>query len=533
MPLELRAALEVGTAISPDGRYLAYANRRHLVVQTIDGHSAHILSRADGLRVIRLSWTNDSAEILFAAIVSEKETPSLWRIPIVGNDPPRRIIDDAYDARLSPNGEQLAVVSADRSRLTVMRPNGEDTRTLLNTKMIGAVAWSEDSTRIWLLDHFEDDWRLLQSVRPSDGQPGPTYRLHWGDGLDMIPDGRLVYTAGGADGGIFEASADPKNGRVDLNKPRKIGETGSGMMISTTRDGSRICFLHGAAESDVHVGELKDGNRKLINARRLTLNDAADLPHAWTPDSKTVIFESDRSGSWSIYSQPFDGLDAQLLVPGGDSTVFGATVPPDGLSMLYRSTLKATHGAGGNPTRVMRLPFSGGAPSEVFTLRAPGTLHCPSHGGQCVLSEQTGDKVLFSYFDPVRGRQGEFRPAETFGAIIDWDISPDGSTLALLPKTGDDNHIALLSGREARQDLLVTGITQLRSVNWWANGRGFFAAANGDAAVLASISISGEGVILTREVRSIPSWAVPSPDGKKLAYVAYPDNYQAWMLADF
>jgi Tol biopolymer transport system component len=133
----------------------------------------------------------------------------------------------------------------------------------------------------------------------------------------------------------------------------------------------------------------------------------------------------------------------------------------------------------------------------------------------------------------VRGRQGEFRPAEAFGAIIDWDISPDGSTIALLPKAGDDNRIALLSGTRTKAEVQVTGITQLRSVNWWANGKGFFAAANGDAAVLASISLSGEGVILTREVRSIPSWAVPSPDGKRLAYVAYPDNYQAWMLADF
>jgi len=523
----------VAAAISPDGQYLAYANSRHLIVQTVASNSPHILSRADGMRVIGLSWTNDSREILFSAIVPEKETPSLWTIPIVGDDPPRRTIDDAHYARISPNGKQLAVVSADRSRLMVMGANGGNGRTILSAKTIGAVAWSEDSGRIWVLDHFEDDWRLLRSVRLSDGQSGATYRLYWADGLDVLPGGLMVYLEGGDDGGIFEVSADPRTGRVDLSRPRKISPSDYRTMISVTRDGSKICFLRGTSESDVYVGDLKDGNRKLINARRLTLSDAADFPHAWMHDNKTILFESDRSGSWSLYAQPFDGLDAQLLVPGGDSSVFGATVPPDGLTMLYRSTPKVGQGEERNLTRVMRFRFSGGAASEVFTMRYAGAVHCPLLSGQCILSEQTGDRILFSYFDPLRGRQGEFRPAEALGAIHDWDVSPDGSTIAVLPKTGDSSHILLLEGRKGVQDLHVTGTTRLGSLNWWANGRGFFAAANGDAAILTSISISGEAEILTREIRNLPSWAIPSPDGKRLAYVGYPYNYQAWMLVGF
>jgi Tol biopolymer transport system component len=50
--------------------------------------------------------------------------------------------------------------------------------------------------------------------------------------------------------------------------------------------------------------------------RRLTNDEANDLPFAWTPDSKAVLFASDRSGTFGIFKQGISEDTAQALITG-------------------------------------------------------------------------------------------------------------------------------------------------------------------------------------------------------------------------
>ena len=43
----------------------------------------------------------------------------------------------------------------------------------------------------------------------------------------------------------------------------------------------------------------------------LTFTDADEYPHSWTPDSRSVIFESFRNGNFDLFRQDIDQSDAQ------------------------------------------------------------------------------------------------------------------------------------------------------------------------------------------------------------------------------
>jgi Tol biopolymer transport system component len=59
--------------------------------------------------------------------------------------------------------------------------------------------------------------------------------------------------------------------------------------------------MHGRV--DVYLAELKEEGTRLDSPTRLTVSDSEDYPTGWTPDSKTVLFSSDRIGRSQIFKQ--------------------------------------------------------------------------------------------------------------------------------------------------------------------------------------------------------------------------------------
>jgi hypothetical protein len=72
---------------------------------------------------------------------------------------------------------------------------------------------------------------------------------------------------------------------------------------SITADGKRLAFNRVNSQLDVYVSELSAKAAKASTPRRLTLDDADDLPFDWTPDSKAVIFISNRTGKRNRHAE--------------------------------------------------------------------------------------------------------------------------------------------------------------------------------------------------------------------------------------
>src|SRR5260370_12701301 len=85
---------------------------------------------------------------------------------------------------------------------------------------------------------------------------------------------------------------------------------------SVTADGKGLVFNRLKPQADVYLAEFFAKGPRLGTPRRLTLDDADDLPYDWTSDDSAVLFASNRGTSnvFNIFRQRIDETSAEMLV---------------------------------------------------------------------------------------------------------------------------------------------------------------------------------------------------------------------------
>src|SRR5262249_1906710 len=135
---------------------------------------------------------------------------------------------------------------------------------------------------------------------------------------------------------------------------------------------------------------------------------------------------------------------------------------------------------GETPAReLMRVPIGGGASESVLTANIYGRPHCArAPATLCVMAERTFNlkQLIFTAVDVSKGRGSEIARWDTdasSAAIYDWDLSPDGTRIAVMKCPEARIHILGVNGK-ASQEVIVRGWDDLRSINWTADGKGVF-----------------------------------------------------------
>src|SRR5439155_5380368 len=143
-----------------------------------------------------------------------------------------------------------------------------------------------------------------------------------GGGLWWSQDGRIFCSLNAStkagdqmDANLWEVKLDPQTGKGGSNPRRLTNWPGFLQFPNGSADGMRLVFVRDTANPDVYVSELEaNGTRLKTSPRRLTLDERDDEPAAWTPDSKAVIFSSNRSGNYDIFKQTLDKDTAEPVV---------------------------------------------------------------------------------------------------------------------------------------------------------------------------------------------------------------------------
>jgi Tol biopolymer transport system component len=270
----------------------------------------------------------------------------------------------------------------------------------------------------------------------------------------------------------------------------------------------------------------------------LTLDERNDEPTAWMPDNKSVLFQSDRSGNYNIYKQPFDRDTAETIVTAPQVDII-PRLSADRAWIVYASLARPDDFGPGAPSQIRRVPVSGGASQFVLAAhgyaghrcaRAPATL--------CLLGEQSGDQeqLIFTAFDPVKGRGREMvRVATKPGFGYNWDLSPDGSQLAISFPAGENRIRMLALAGGAPRDLVVNGWYGFNSgPDWSPDGKGFYVSSlSPRGATLLYIDLNGHASALWEQKGGLRTWGVSSLDGRHLAMLGYTMDSNIWMLENF
>jgi Tol biopolymer transport system component len=441
-----------------------------------------------------------------------------------------------------------------------MGANGEDPRKIITAEQgefFWGVVWSPDSRRIaygrlrrgpagTTCDIASRDLKAGQTaVILSD----PKLAAEFGGGFWWLADGRLVYSLGDAapvfgpgptETNLWEVKVDARDGEP-ASKPRRITNwTDFSLSIpNATADGKRMVFGRFRAQTDVYVGELGAGGTRLKNApRRLTLDERNDEPTAWMPDNKSVLFQSDRSSNYDIYKQNLDRDTAERIIATPHVDII-PRLSADGAWIVYATLARPDDVGPGAPSQLRRVPVSGGASELVLMAhgysghrcaRAPATL--------CLLGELSADQrqLIFTAFDPTKGRGREVMTVATEpGFGYNWDLSPDGSQLAISFPAGENRIRLFALAGGARRDLVVNGWYGFNSgPDWSSDAKGFYVSSlSPRGATLLYIDLNGHAIALWEQKGGLRTWGVPSLDGRHLAILGYTMDSNIWMLEKF
>jgi len=542
----------LAAALSPDGKYLAYADQSGVHLRLVKTGEARTPfqtgakgSPKNGIEsVVQLAWSPDSARILLTASQAG-QAYSVWAASILGGTP-RKVRDGAAEPSVSPDGSLVSFITGGiygDVEIWLMGANGEDAHKVLVAQRgnwFGRLVWSPDGQRIaYMKFHVARGGieRSIESFDPRGGAPTVIFSDPKLQDFCWLPDGRIIYSLGVSttwelevDSNLWEIKTDPKTG-AHTSEPRRITNWPdfSFSNLSLTADGNRLAFLKLTAQRHVYVGELEAHEARLKTPRRLTLDERNDFPFDWTRDSKAVLFSSGRNGSYGIFKQSIDRDSAEPVVAGPGDKV-DPRLSPDGSLVLYND-------GSSKPMRLMRVLVSGG-PSEVAAFGAYA-LRCARYPATlCVRSEwaDTDKATVFAAFDPVQGRGRELARTQTDpSGDYNWALSPDGSRVALTKFDVREGVIRILSldSGEAH-DLNIKGWVRLNSMDWSADGTGLFVSSQSPGgATLLYVDLKGRARALWQVKGFSRTWGIPSPDGRHLAILGGSKESSVWMIENF
>ncbi|MGO9339443.1 MAG: LpqB family beta-propeller domain-containing protein [Terracidiphilus sp.] len=538
----------MGTAISPDGRYIAYVNQNGLHLNKIENGEIHDVAVPDELRtrLWTVGWFPDGERLVFTAD-SDAEGSMIWVTTIFGGTP-HKLRSDGKEPAVSPDGRLIAFITGKKHEIWVMGADGDNPHRVLTDEnaLFEGLAWSPNMQRLaYLANRGSPPVWSIETISLNGGPPTIVISDRQ-DKLSLLweGDGRMIFDR-------YEGS--PSNFKANLWSITTNLQTGARAGPATqitnwdeimpysptvSHDGTRLAVVKVHVRDDVYFAELRDAGTRLVSPTRVTLSESQDFPGAWAPGSNAILFASNRTGRSQIFRQQLDQDTAEPLIEGPDDQS-KPEVSPDGQWILYWSSPYAVGGGPSAKTRLMRLPIAGGSPELVLEVGAGTalTFHCPVRpGSACVLSRWEEGQLIFYSLDPVDGKGKELaRTKLGKSANVDWSILSDGSTIAISSQDQLREKIRVLYLQDgSERNIPLPHGWLIWNVNWSADGKALFAAVQTTGYFIARVELDGKTrVLLDRGRVHWLSYPRVSPDGRFLAFSQRTFESNAWLLENF
>jgi len=551
----------LGAAISPDGKYLGYADEEGIHLQLLVTGGTQSVPLPPGVQPGTTSWAfggwyPDSTQFMASASIPGMPS-TLWSIPIPGGEAHKlaEVEDMLGGGTVSPDGSNIAyqrLRSIGGAReIWVMGSHGESPHKVLTAESqatLMGLAWSPTGNRLAYRYRRDQGNRIEIMVQSCDLKGAGITTILLDNHLTAFTwtsSGRFIYSrnteVGSAESdNLWELKVDGRSG-IPQGKAHELTDW-SGFSVysfSATADGKQLAFLRGNDHASVFVGDLAGKGTRLQNSRRLTLDDNYNLPSAWTPDSREVIFSSQRATNRLMYRQGlYQGSSAQLITSGANANFYLARLSPDGASILLEGAPVGSHKMG-----IYRVDLRGGVPQRLFDMEAFVMFWCTNKAANfCVLGRTSAGKneLVVAAFDPLGcpGKELVRIPLEAsssadIGFDYSWQLSPDGSRIGIVKRHSNQIRLVPLRGGQTRM-ITVKGFPDLLDLNWAIDSQSMFVSTiEPGGSTLLGVALNGDAQPIWRQHQSKLTWGFPSPDGRHLAIMGASSEANVWMISNF
>jgi eukaryotic-like serine/threonine-protein kinase len=541
------------SALSPDGRFLSFADENGLYVQGLESGEKHSLNTpVDTLRnLVDVAWYPGDEKLLLD-IPTDDEVHSLWSLSILGGSP-EKLRADAGNGRVSPDGKLIAFIAGNRKELWTITLDGQNEKKIFtaDSGQIRRLAWSPSGRRIlYSLSAPGAAGMSFKTVALDGASPASLYSgaqlnpefptVLWG------PDGRIFFAQNeenkiaAASMNLWTMPVDPDTGAF-AGQPTKISywDNINAIPVGISSDGKQLLVLKSRYSTQMLLAELKSDGRSLGNVQPVTATLSTDMAGGWALDSKSFLFSSNRNkGVFRMYRRSLGTQHDETLTSGDADSVAG-TETPDGRFILYWSKPASVAGGADN-VLLMRVSSDGGSPASILSLPIGPhyDIDCPKvPAASCVLARQENLDQVFFALDPEKGQGREIARTRVGDQTL-WltmTLSPDATRIAVTgsPLLASQIRIIDLSSGTQR-DIPLSPSVNPTDIVWSADGKHLFATAYLKDYVLVRIDLDGKVAILkhygaTNSVTSLNS----SPDGKWLTFSKQSTDSNLYLLTNF
>jgi serine/threonine-protein kinase len=338
-------SMEVHPALSPDGRFLAYAggnpHQTRVYVRQVSGGRPTLLTGDSTAQEVSPSWSPDGTRILFAS------PRGLFSVSASGGVPRQeasaRAAGPIIWSQWSPDGQTIAYIAADT---IFLKPAGAAPRFLATSSSVMGCRWSPDGTR--LVCAAGNSWftmvgALYGNLAPSwielvDARSGASTVLTDSTGINhspiWSPDGRFIYFVSDREGptDIYRLPAAGRHAT-----PERLTVGLGAQSLSLSADGHRLAY--NVYRTVGNVWSLPFGRRplRLRDAVQVTRGNQSVENPSVSADGRLLYYDSDLSGTSQLYRVPVGGGEPERLTTDNHQD-FAPNPSPDGHTLAFHST---------------------------------------------------------------------------------------------------------------------------------------------------------------------------------------------------
>lgn len=345
---------------SPDGKKLAFVSNRtgggDIYVMTFATSDVVRLTFDDGNEQLD-GWSRDGKWIYFSSTSHDiAGMNDVFRVRAEGGTPMEVAGDrytNEYFSQESPNGSAIAITARatasgqwwrngrshlDEAEVWVARDGAVPSYQAVTTGGAKEMwpMWSADGNSVYYVSDRSGAQNLWS--RPVAGTAAPRQ-------LTTFSRGRVLWPSISADGRLiafehdFEIwTLDPATngaGRVTITRRGAPAATGVEHLTLTdgftdlalSPDGKKVAIV---VRGEVFAASAKDGG----DATRLTRTADSEAYLAWSPDSRKLVYASDRDGASRLYLYDFT-LTTETPLTGGVDSDHSPRFSPDGKTVAF------------------------------------------------------------------------------------------------------------------------------------------------------------------------------------------------------
>jgi tricorn protease len=344
-------ANELRPMYSPDNKKLAFISNR-----TGNG-DIYILTLATGdLKRLTFDDSNeqldgfsrDGNRIYFSSTSKDiSGMNDIFSVSVSGGTPMQVAADrymNEFFAAPSPDGKTIAFTARGFSQWWRKGSSNMDTSEIWTWNAGNYSRITEDGSRnVWAM--WSGDGQTLYYVSDRGGSQNIwSKRLNGKETqITKFKDGRVLWANISLDGKIIVFERDFKIWKLDTDSkkatevsinlrgvnavPSITRESGTIQEFSLSPDGKKVVF---SARGEIFAASASDGG----DAFRVTNNVASDSDAAWSPDSRKIVYASNRGGIEHIFSYDFL-TNTETQISNGSVSDFLPRFSPDGKMIAF------------------------------------------------------------------------------------------------------------------------------------------------------------------------------------------------------